>query len=423
MSPQVTVLADKVGLRDRTWLLRALIIATSAGFVAVIRGVAETFGVFILPLEQSLALNRAETTAIYALAMLAIGLCGPLTGALVDRFGPRTAYTLAAATALVALASASVATMLWQLQLALGLGLGLAVACVGPATQGSMISRWFRGRESTIFGIISGTAGLAALVFTPLSQLLIEEWGWRGAYQTLALLVSLLLIPLAVLPWRSINAGPQEASPANQRVAEAPVAWRRILRETLLWRVLASHFLTCFAMLGVQVLIVVYLIDSGYAPLTAASGVGLAGLATACGMVLFGWMSDRVGWRRTLTFSFACSAAGMLALWAMSWGATPWLLVLYVMTFGLTLGSRGPLMAGLVMRRFAMPATGRILGMALLAFGTGSAAGAWCAGILHETTDGYGAGLTLSAVSLSLALMLWWIGPDPTRPGQPLLPR
>jgi len=405
--------------------LPATIVATSCGFVLVARGAAETFGVFLLPIEESLGIGHAEATSIYALAMVAIGLTGPFTGALIDRFGPRFAYTLGTFVLIAAFLATAAATALWQLQLALGLGVGLATACVGTATQGPLISRWFKGREATIFGVISGTAGLGALIFTPLSQVLIEEWGWRAAYHALALIVSALLLPLAFLPWKRIAAGPREsgveAEPEVSRMRRRASAedhqraWRRAIGDSLLWRMYTSHFLTCAAVFGMQVLVVAYLIDSGYPPIIAAGAFGLAGLAAAGGVVLFGWLADRVGWHGTLTGSFAATALGLGTLWAMSWGPQPWLLGLYVVTFGLSVGSRGPLIAGLAIRRFAGPAVGRVLGGLTLAFGLGSASGSWLSGMLHEVTDGYGAGLLVSGICLALAFSMWWPWPDPSQ--------
>jgi MFS family permease len=420
----LTALLGKTGAYGRASPLPAAIVATACGFVAVVRGAADTFAVFLLPLEESLGLGHAETTSIFALAMIAVGVTGPFAGTLVDRFGPRTTYGIGIAVLIVAFVAASTASMLWQLQLTLGIGVGAATACVGTSAQGPLIGRWFRGREATIFGIISGMAGFGALVFAPLSQLLIETWGWRGAYQALALIVSLLLLPLALLPWRQISAGPGDdggtAGPAagwesHRRDEVADAGWRRILMTPLLWRLFASHFLTCAAVFGIQVLIVAYLVDSGYAPLTAAAAVGVAGLATALGVMLFAWLSDRVGWRRTLTASFAATGVGVATLWAMNWEPAPWLLGLYILSFGLSVGSRGPLIAGLAMRRFAGPASGRVLGGLLLAFGLGGATGSSLAGVLHEATGGYGAGFAVSSACLVLAFLLWWIWPDPSR--------
>jgi MFS family permease len=406
--------------RRRVVPLPVAIVATSCSFAAVVRGAGDTFTVFLLPIERSLGIGHGETTGIYALTMIAIGVAGPFAGTLTDRMGPRVAFGLGTLVLAGAFLAASGATLLWQLQLALGIGVGIAVACVGMSAQGPLIGRWFTGREATIFGVISGAAGIGALVFAPLSQLLIDAWGWREAYRILASIVALLILPLALLPWRRIAAGPPAADDAAPAPREArpsatgapAVAWTRILADPLLARLVLSHLLTCVAVFCIQVLVVAYLVDSGYTPLVAASAVGAAGLATALGVAGFAWLSDRVGWFATLTASFMATATGIAALWAMAWRPEPWLLVPYVLGLGLSLGSRGPLLAGLAMRRFAGRAVGRVLGTLLFAFGLGSATGAWLGGFLHEATGGYHAAFMVAGGALVLSYLLWWTWPD-----------
>ncbi len=104
----MTAIARKRG-RAANSSLPAAIVATSCSFVLVARGAAETFGVFLLPIEQSLGIGRAEATGIYALAMIAIGLTGPFTGALIDRFGPRFAYGLGTLVLIAAFVATSAA--------------------------------------------------------------------------------------------------------------------------------------------------------------------------------------------------------------------------------------------------------------------------------------------------------------------------
>lgn len=50
---------------------------------------------------------------------------------------------------------------------------------------------------------------------------------------------------------------------------------------------------------------------------------GLAELAAAGVVVLFGWLADRVGWHGTLTGSFTATALDLGALRAMSWARSP----------------------------------------------------------------------------------------------------
>jgi MFS family permease len=71
------------------------VLAVCTGFNVVSRGVAESFAVFLLPLSITFDASRAETTLAYSSFMLVLGLCSPLTGWAVDRFGPRRVYQTA----------------------------------------------------------------------------------------------------------------------------------------------------------------------------------------------------------------------------------------------------------------------------------------------------------------------------------------
>ena len=80
----------------------------------------------------------------------------------------------------------------------------------------------------------------------------------------------------------------------------------------------------------VQVLIVGYFVDVGYSPMMAATTVGLSGMAASLGMVLFGWLSDRIGYLGTLTATVGVTAIGLTVLATMMWVPSPWLLALHV---------------------------------------------------------------------------------------------
>jgi MFS family permease len=391
-------------------LLAAGVVATSCGFAMVARGASETVPVFLLPLEAAFDVGREPLTGVFALAMLASGLIGPMAGTIFDRLGPRWLYGFGAAMLVVAFLGASSANQLWHLRLTLGVCLGLGIACLSTAAQAPLLGRWFQGRIGTMIGLVSGAGGLGALLFAPLSQTLIDGVGWREAYLWLAFLVGLLIVPLAFLPWSRMSAGAADLQGVSRGVA----SWdsRRILRDPAFLGIFASYTLTCIGMFTVQVLIVGYFVDVGYTPLLAATTLGLSGFAASLGMVLFGWLSDRIGYLGTLTTTVAVTAVGLMVLAAMMWAPSPWLLALHVVTFGLSFGARAPLILGLAARRFAGPHLGRVTGSLVLGFGFGSALGAWLGGALHDLTGGYAAGLTTTALCLAAALLPWWAIPS-----------
>jgi len=88
--------------------------------------------------------------------------------------------------------------------------------------------------------------------------------------------------------------------------------------------------------------LVPFLVQSGLAPLAAASAFGAAGLLSIFGIMTAGWAADRFGFRRTVTASFASTFLGITSLLVFSWIPAPWLVVAFVIGFGSAMGARGP---------------------------------------------------------------------------------
>jgi len=124
------------------------------------RGTADTYVVFLLPLEQDLGWTRSDMTSVYSIYLLVTGLSSPIVGMLFDRFGPRVLYT----SGIVALAGAyllapQVQTP-WQFYATIGAMTGISAAALGLVPSSSLISRWFRERLSTAISVAFASLGL-----------------------------------------------------------------------------------------------------------------------------------------------------------------------------------------------------------------------------------------------------------------------
>ena len=95
-----------------------------------------------------------------------------------------------------------------------------------------------------------------------------------------------------------------------------------------------------------------------------------------------------------------------------------WLLVVFVLCFGVSQGSRGPVIFTLCAELFAGGGIGAIYGALTLGMGTGAACGAWVSGWLRDLTGGYEAGFLFAAVAALLGLSLFWLIPALAR-GEP----
>jgi len=171
------------------------------------RGLGESFTVFLKPIAENFGWDRAEVVSVYSLTWLAGGLMAPLVGRLFDRSGPRTVFSLGLLLLGGAFLFASRAQHLWQLQLSAGLCVGIGIALIGNVPNSILLGRWFGPRLPTAMAILYSATGAGILVLLPASQILIDRFGWRDAYQWFGILALCLLAPLLLMPWRLFATG------------------------------------------------------------------------------------------------------------------------------------------------------------------------------------------------------------------------
>lgn len=378
------------------------------------RGLGDTYAVFLLPLERELGWTRSELTSVYAIYLLVNGFTAPLVGLVFDRLGPRWVYGAGMMFLGAAFFLAGGLVSLWQFYVFIGIFVGLGVSLNGMVPSSALLSRWYRERLSTAIGIAFSAIGVGTIVFVPLAQYLVGEHGWRDAYRILgAGLLVLVPIVLLAVPWRTFAAG-NPALRHEAREKRAGEGWtpKAALRSPVFWALAAVFFCTATAMFSVVVQLVAFFVDAGFSPLTAATAYGLLGLLSAVSVMSSGFLSDRFGYRQTVTVSYAGTAAGMLILAALEVFPSTLLLVLFVGVFGLCMGTRGPIVSSISARFFAGPHVATIYGTIYAANALGAACGSYLGGVLHDVSGGYGVGLGVALAFIGLAVLPFWLVPQ-----------
>lgn len=377
------------------------------------RGLADTYTVFLLPLEREFGWTRSELTGVYSIYLLVNGLSAPLVGLLFDRLGPRWVYGAGMACLGTAFFLAQRLGSLWQFYLFVGVLIGFAVSLNGMVPGSALLSRWYRARLSTAIGIAFSAIGVGTVIFVPLTQLLVSHYDWRFAYRALGVGL-LLLVPVVLfaIPWRTFTAGHADYQ-ARAKLAGAEGEWtlRSAMGTRIYWGLAQVFFCTSIAMYGIVVQLVAFLIDAGYSPLGAASTFGIIGMLSSISIMGSGYIADRFGYRRTVTASFIGTASGMLLLMAITRWPSELLLLLFVPVFGLCMGSRGPIISSICARHFAGPKVATIYGTIYASNALGAAFGSLMGGVLHDVSGGYVAGLCFSLFFIVLAALPFWTVP------------
>jgi len=248
-------------------------------------------------------------------------------------------------------------------------------------TGSLLVSRWFGPRLPAALAVVASSAGAGVLLLVPLAQILIDHAGWRGAYHVLGGAMLAGAVPLLLLPWRRIGAGS-----GGRSVPARPDddAWTlgSALRHHAFWALFSIFFFTGAGMFAISAQVVTYLVEAGFPPLQAATAWGFSGVLLVAGMLTVSWLDGLLGRRRAILLAYGLTISGILMLWWLSRHPSIWLLAGFLLCFGSTMGSRGPLVAAAAMSIFRGKRVGTIMGTISIGAGLGAAIGSWAGGLI-----------------------------------------
>ncbi len=398
---------------SRGFLLLLLLLAFLMNTIG--RGVTETFAVFLLPVERGLSASRAEMTATYSIFAIAYGCSAPFTGQLIDRLGARVTYGFGLSVLGIGYALAGSATAPWHYYTCVGLMGGLGSAALGMVIASSLLSRWFTERIGSIMALPYAAVGAGMLLLPPLTQLLLEHYGWRTTHRIIGGGVLLVIPFIALLPLGRFTAGSaqwQAKRRASAALAQGPWRVSNAVRTGAFWGLAAAYFWTSVAAYSVLPQSVAYLIEQGFDPLMAASAFGMTGALSVIGIIGIGWLSDRIGRRQAVSLSYVLSIIGTSSLILVAVFPTLLLVYGFVLFFGLMQGARGPIILAFITVLFPGGAVGSIFGAMSLGMGLGAGIGSLLSGWLHGVTGAYYASFLLGVLGSIMGLAMFWIVPS-----------
>jgi MFS family permease len=346
-----------------------------------------SFGVFLQPMADSLGWSRAGISTGSTLAFLSMGVGGFFWGRLFDRCGARVVVMLGGLLQGLGLVVASQAQSLPMFLAAYGAVVGLAVgALYVPLTAAT--ASWFTRHRSLAVSLVSAGLALGTTLVAPLARWLIVTHDWRFAMLVLGLIAWAVILPAALLLRPAPASDGESASVRSAtNTYRADMTLAQALKTPAFWSLALANFACCAAHSGPIFHMVSYAADCGVAPLTAATVLGVAGLAALSGRIICGLLADRAGAKRTLV---ACLALQALAI-ALYLPARD-LNTLYAvsMLFGFSYGGAMPLYAILVRAYFPAKIMGSVFGVVAMISTLGMALGPPVGGWLFDQFGGYG---------------------------------
>lgn len=329
-------------------------------------GVAYSFGAFFTSMAEDFGTGKGATALMFSITTAWYFGFGLVTGRIADRVGPRPVLLVGTLALGLGLLATSRVSSIWLGYLTYGVGVGTAVACAYVPMLSS-VGGWFVRRRSVALGVSVAGIGVGTLVLAPLSDALIERYGWRTAYLILAVGGTGLLLVSSLGARR-----PPRAADAE------PVALGAVMRERGFVVLYVASLLVSLALFVPFVFIKTYAEDQGIDSGVAATLVGIIGGASIVGRLGLGALGGRLGAMRLLQLSFGVMAASF-ALWLAAGGSYA-VLVAFAVVMGVGYGGFIALTPAVTANLFGSRGLGTILGALYTSAGVGGLIGPPVAG-------------------------------------------
>lgn len=355
--------------------------------------------IFFKPMLEEFGYDRATFSSVQSVALLAFAVSAPFMGRLVDRFGPRVMMLVTAGTQTLNGLISGAATSIWHLYLARYLYYINAVNVSHVLTN-----RWFIRKRGTALGIVATGSTIGTLFLSPVSQYLILLWGWRMTMFFWAGVMFVIMLPLALMvrdnpedkgylpDGESLNSTVQTAlSTGQQTGVETGISLSAAARTGAFWLISATSIICGFGCGFMMTHIVIFATDMGYSEMIGTSLVSVQGGVNLAGILLTGYMSDRIARRTVLALTYFIRGMSFvtMAIFIHLGGAPLWVIYVAMALFGFGWFTTSPLSAGLIADLFGRVRMGTIMAVNGSFHMFGMAIGAYAGGAIFEVTGSY----------------------------------
>ena len=314
------------------WKIVALMIGPrSAGNGVYILGNT----LFVIPLEESLGLGRSVSSLMFALGGVIGGISAPVSGILMDRWGPRRVLIISVLIGCIGYFLLGLAPNILILFLIFLGPISLVMLNVAFNASSGIINNWFDRYKSTAFSLMQGGSGLGSLIIITVLAYSIDSWGWRTASGIAGLLVLAIGLPTAYASRNTPEELGLQPDGTNKSVSgsqELPIRKAKgylvvlegmdsmqAMKTIRFWMLAISSTIFGGAIATLGIHFVPIMVWKGLTEVQGAMMLTFLALGSAFTVIFVGTLADRYG--RLLIASIACIFLG-IAIFILRLGGT-----------------------------------------------------------------------------------------------------
>jgi len=353
-----------------------------------------SFGVLLDPIIADTGWSETAVAAVFSSSSLIAGLGALVGGWVLDRWGTRLVFAVAAVVGAGGLVVASGATTVAMFGLAGAIGGGV-LASLGfyHVTQTAAV-RISPGSEDRAIAVLTIWGAFASVIYIPLSAWLVTQFDWQVTLRILGVSTAVALL-----------AGVVTIDTRRGKAPGVPV-FREVGRNVRSGR--ALRFLTSQGLAGIAVgTILVYQVPAmtaaGLALGVASFWAGFRGFAQLGGRLPLMPLVRRFGVANSLRIAYGAIALGSVAL-ALS--GSQILAAAYAVFAGFGIGAVSPLVGMHSKNVFGQASMGTAMGLVSLVFHVANAIGPVGAAWMADSTGSRAIPVAISSIIMASAALV-----------------
>ncbi len=348
-------------------------------------GTAYIWSVFQAGIAESLfAGNNANAALTFSILLAVLSVGSTIGGKLQDKIGPRLTVIiggviLAIGFFFASFASAALPWLLWVTYGVLGgLGMGFIYSTTIACAQ-----KWYPDKRGLITGVIVSALGFGGVVFTPIVESIIKNFGngipGQGELASFRILALIFIVVCSVGGW-FIKNPPANYAPegwVNKNPAAAALAMKpsEVLKTPQFYLLTFSLMLACMGGLMMIGFAKPIAVARGLAE-TATVGVFAITMFNSFGRLFWGFVSDKLGRKRTVVLLLGLTAVLSLCVNI----ATGYLVYVLIACIGFAYGGFLSTFPAFTADLFGAKYNATNYGIVLIGFGIGAVVASYIAG-------------------------------------------
>ena len=366
----------------RLWASSALVIIAGCLICTIGYGVRSSFGLFLLPMTYSGGWDRETFALAMAIQNLLWGLMMPIAGMIADRYG--FALVIVGGTLVYALGiwGMGISDSTAILYLTGGILAGAGIAFTSFSLVATAMARVVSPeKRSLIFGVGTAATSFGQFLFAPITQFVIDGYGWANGLVMLIFSISIIL-PLAMfLPFTTNIKGESDQSQTIWAAINEAIRHKGYILLTL------GFFVCGFHVAFIVIHYPAYITDLGFSPRVGGWTIAIIGVFNILGAFLAGVYGQKGIKKNGLSFIYAARAVVIALLLVLP--KTELYLYIFAAAMGVLWLSTVPLTNMVVAQIFGIRYLATLYGFVFVSHQIGSFLGIWLGGLIYDRTGSY----------------------------------